>query len=128
MHQVEFTHVYDYSGEDESGANYRLGSQIPANGVVIRKLVPAMFPNRTGWSSALRRITTCYKTCRRDFRRSCVGRSLDGIIRQYYDTVRPMHHEYLEATRQFADLIVGEETDIAADVLAARVGQILNEN
>lgn len=53
------------------------------------------------------------------------GRSLDSIIRQYYDTVRPMHHEYLEPTRQYADIIVGEETDIAADVLAARIRQLL---
>ena len=53
------------------------------------------------------------------------GRSLDGIIRQYYDTVRPMHHEFLDPTRSYADLVVGEETDIAADVLAARVKQLL---
>lgn len=53
------------------------------------------------------------------------GRTLDGIIRQYYDTVRPMHHEFLEPTRQYADLAVGEETDIAADVLAARVVQVI---
>ncbi len=52
------------------------------------------------------------------------GRTLDSIIRQYYDTVRPMHHEFLEPTRQYADLIVGEESDIAADVLAARVSQV----
>ena len=49
------------------------------------------------------------------------GRTLDGIIRQYYDTVRPMHHEFLEPTRQYADLVVGEETDLAAEVLAAQV-------
>ena len=53
------------------------------------------------------------------------GRTLDGIIRQYYDTVRPMHHEFLEHTRQFADIVVGEETDIAAEVLAARIKQVL---
>jgi uridine kinase len=53
------------------------------------------------------------------------GRTLDGIIRQYYDTVRPMHHEFLEPTRQYADLVVGEETDIAAQVLAARVRQLV---
>jgi uridine kinase len=52
------------------------------------------------------------------------GRTLDSIIRQYYDTVRPMHHEFLDPTRQYADLIVGEETDIAADVLAARVREM----
>ncbi len=55
------------------------------------------------------------------------GRTLDSIIRQYYDTVRPMHHEYLEPTRQYADIIVGEETDIAAEVLAARVLQVLGK-
>jgi len=53
------------------------------------------------------------------------GRSLDSIIRQYYDTVRPMFHEHLEPTKAYADLIVGEETDIASDTLAARVLQIL---
>jgi uridine kinase len=55
------------------------------------------------------------------------GRTLDSIIQQYYDTVRPMHHEFLEPTRQYADLVVGEETDIAADVLAARVQQMLGQ-
>jgi uridine kinase len=38
-----------------------------------------------------------------------------------------MHHEFLEPTKQYADIIVGEETDIAADVLAARVQQVLGE-
>jgi uridine kinase len=55
------------------------------------------------------------------------ARSLDSIIRQYYDTVRPMHHEYLEPTKAFADIIVGEETDIAAEVLSARVMQKVME-
>jgi uridine kinase len=54
------------------------------------------------------------------------GRGLDNIIRQYYDTVRPMHHEFLEPTRQFADLIVGEETDVPADVVAARVNEVVS--
>lgn len=56
------------------------------------------------------------------------GRGLDSIIRQYYDSVRPMHHGYLEPTRQYADLAVGEETDIAAEVVAARVLQILESS
>ena len=56
------------------------------------------------------------------------ARTLDGIIRQYYDTVRPMHHEFLEPTRQYADIVVGEETDIAAEVVAARIQQILKES
>lgn len=49
------------------------------------------------------------------------GRTLDGIIRQYYDTVRPMYSAFLAPQQQYADLVVGEETDVAAEVLGARV-------
>ena len=55
------------------------------------------------------------------------GRTLDQIIRQYYDSVRPMYQTYLDPTRQYADIIIGEETDLAADVLSARVREALQE-
>ena len=42
------------------------------------------------------------------------GRTLDSVINQYYDTVRTMHRQFLQPTSQFADIVVGEETDIAA--------------
>ena len=53
------------------------------------------------------------------------GRNIDGITRQYYDTVRPMYHEFVEGTRQFADVIVGEETDVAAGLIAAKIKEVL---
>lgn len=52
------------------------------------------------------------------------GRSLDSVITQYYETVRPMYQKYLDPQRQFADFIVGEETDIAASILAAKVSEL----
>lgn len=55
------------------------------------------------------------------------ARTLDDIIRQYYDTVRPMHQLYLEPTKQYADIIVGEETDPAANMLASMIKQKLLE-
>lgn len=54
------------------------------------------------------------------------GRTLDGIISQYYDTVRPMHRQFLEPTSQFADLLVPEETDIPAQVVASRIRAVLS--
>ena len=54
------------------------------------------------------------------------GRSLDSVITQYYETVRPMYQKYLDPQRQYADFIVGEETDIAASILAAKVNQLLH--
>lgn len=53
------------------------------------------------------------------------GRSLESVIEQYYDTVRPMHQKYLDPQKQYADFTVGEETDVAAKILAAQVNQVL---
>jgi hypothetical protein len=36
-----------------------------------------------------------------------------------------MHYLHLEPTKQYADVVVGEETDIAADVIASRLRQAL---
>ncbi len=52
-------------------------------------------------------------------------RSFDSVISQYYDTVRPMYQKFLDPQRQYADFIVGEETDIAAEILAARIKELI---
>ncbi len=52
------------------------------------------------------------------------GRSLESVIAQYYDTVRPMYQKYLEPQRQYADFIVGEETDVASVILASRINEL----
>jgi uridine kinase len=54
------------------------------------------------------------------------GRSLDSVITQYYETVRPMYQKHLAPQQQFADFIVGEETDIAAEILGAKVNDLLS--
>lgn len=56
------------------------------------------------------------------------GRSLESVISQYYDTVRPMHQKYLEPQKQYADFIVGEETDMAASILASKVNEVLGRS
>jgi uridine kinase len=53
------------------------------------------------------------------------GRSLESVISQYYDTVRPMYQKYLDPQKQFADFTVGEETDVASLILAARITQLV---
>lgn len=53
------------------------------------------------------------------------GRSLESVIAQYYDTVRPMYQKYLDPQRQYADFTVGEETDVASLILSARIKEVL---
>lgn len=56
------------------------------------------------------------------------GRSVDSVIEQYMSTVRPMHLQFIEPTRRYADLVVpeGGDNDVAIDLLAARVHQLLD--
>lgn len=56
------------------------------------------------------------------------GRSLDSVINQYYETVRPMYQQFLDPQRQYANFIVGEETDIAASILSAKVNELFETN
>lgn len=54
------------------------------------------------------------------------GRSMDGVISQYYETVRPMYMKFLDPQKQYADFVVGEETDIAASILSAKINEMLD--
>jgi len=47
------------------------------------------------------------------------GRTIDSIIEQYENTVRPMYLQYIEPTRQRADLIVDNDHD--PDIVASRI-------
>ncbi|MFN7960295.1 MAG: uridine kinase [Thermoanaerobaculia bacterium] len=55
------------------------------------------------------------------------GRDLNDVLRQYLSTVRPMHQEFVEPSKRFADLIVpeGGENRVALDMIVARVEQLL---
>ena len=54
------------------------------------------------------------------------GRTFTSIRDQYYATVRPMHLEYVEPSKRWADLIVPEGGDnkVALDVLLGRLGRV----
>ncbi len=53
------------------------------------------------------------------------GRTVENITHRYYQMVRPMHQKYLDPTRDYANIVVGEETDRAADVVSAQVKEWL---
>ena len=55
------------------------------------------------------------------------GRTLESVIDQYTETVRPMHLEFVEPSKRYADLILplGGENDVAIETLAARLRSVL---
>ncbi|CAM3836956.1 uridine kinase [Xenorhabdus thuongxuanensis] len=53
------------------------------------------------------------------------GRSLDCVMEQYKKTVRPMFLQFIEPSKQYADIIVprGGKNRVAIDILKAKIGQ-----
>lgn len=51
------------------------------------------------------------------------GRTLESVVEQYLHTVRPMHEEFVEPSKRYADLIIpeGGENQVAIDAIIARV-------
>lgn len=56
------------------------------------------------------------------------GRTMEDVIRQYLATVRPMHHEFIEPSKRYADIILpeGGYNRIGVEMILARVELELN--
>ncbi|HDL5817924.1 TPA: uridine kinase [Mannheimia haemolytica] len=55
------------------------------------------------------------------------GRSMESVISQYRKTIRPMFLQFIEPSKQYADIIVpkGGKNRIAIDILKAQIKQLL---
>jgi uridine kinase len=55
------------------------------------------------------------------------GRSYDSVEKQYLESVRPMHLEFVEPSKRYADLIIpeGAENQVALEAVVDRVRAIL---
>lgn len=58
------------------------------------------------------------------------GRTVDSVVSQYLEVVKPMHHQFTEPTKRYADIIVpeGGYNQVAIDLLATKISTILNKN
>lgn len=57
------------------------------------------------------------------------GRSLDSVVNQYLNVVRPMHLQFIEPTKRYADVIIpeGGYNLVALDLLSTKISNILLE-
>jgi uridine kinase len=55
-------------------------------------------------------------------------RSLESVIEQYMTTVRPMHEEFVEPSKRYADIIIpeGGENLVAINAIISRVEHLLS--
>lgn len=55
------------------------------------------------------------------------GRTVESVLRQYESTVRPMHLEFVEPVKRYADVIIpeGGYNEVALDMVIARIETIV---
>ena len=115
--------VYDYTIHDRSGETMevRPTKVILVEGILIfenqalRELMDIkIFVDTDADVRILRRIM-------RDVKKR--GRSLDSVVKQYLTTVKPMHEQFVEPSKRFADIVVleGGHNLVALDMIIQRI-------
>ena len=57
------------------------------------------------------------------------GRSVDSVMGQYISTVKPMHLEFVEVSKHWADIIIprGADNKVAIDMVVTKIKSMLNQ-
>jgi uridine kinase len=58
------------------------------------------------------------------------GRTFDSVVDQYLNVVRPMHEQFVEPTKKYADIIIpeGGENQVAIDLMVTNIKTILKKH
>ena len=57
------------------------------------------------------------------------GRTMESVINQYLNVVKPMHNQFTEPTKKFADIIIpeGGHNKVAIDIIVAKIKEVLGK-
>ena len=121
--------VYDYASHLRSEHTVRVE---PADVIIINGILLFVDPRVRALFDLKVFVDTdadvrLVRRIRRDMRTR--GRPLNEILEQYVTTVRPMHLEFVEPTKQLADMVVprGGHNEVAIEMVVARIRQRLKE-
>jgi uridine kinase len=119
--------VYDFTHHTRASDTIRVN---PAPVIVIEGLFPL-------YDAALREMMSLkifvdtdpdvrfIRRLQRDIRER--GRSADHVIEHYLATVRPMHNQFIEPTKRFADVILPHgANDPAVDIITTKVASLIS--
>jgi len=120
--------IYDFSTDSRTDQTYSIAARnvVIVEGILIfaepelRKLFDVkIFVDTDADVRLIRRL-------RRDITER--GRSTESVINQYEATVRPMHLEFVEPSKRYADVIIpeGGHNMAALDMVVARIESLLN--
>ncbi len=121
--------VYDFTVHNRSNDTIRL---VPERVIIVEGIL--IFENKElrdlmdikVFVDADADVRLCRRIAR-DVRKR--GRTLESVLDQYQHTVKPMHEQYVEPSKKFADIIVpqGGRNLVALDMLTGRIRRHLEE-
>ena len=121
--------IYDYSEHRRLRESRRIGDHLV---VVLEGILIFVDPEMRGLMD-IKLFVDADADVRfiRRLRRDMVerGRSVDSIIRQYEESVRPMHMQFVEPSKRYADLIIpeGGHNRVAIDLVKTKISELLRE-
>ena len=120
--------IYDFKTHSRTGETYRVDPRpvIMVEGIlifaepVLRALLEVkIFVDTDPDIRFIRRLE-------RDIKER--GRTTDSVVHQYLSTVRPMHLEFVEPSKRYADIIIPEGgfNEVAMELVVARLESLLS--
>lgn len=57
------------------------------------------------------------------------NRTMENVMEQYMNTVKPMHDQFIEPTKQYADIIIprGKTNTVGIDLIRTKINSVLSE-
>ena len=121
--------VYDFTVHNRSSETVRI---VPKKVIIVEGIL--IFENRPLRELMDIRIfvdtDADVRLCRRIKRDvNKRGRTLESVLTQYQDTVKPMHEKYVEPSKKYANIIVpeGGKNSVALDMIIGRIRRHLKE-
>ncbi|MCE5089841.1 uridine kinase [Staphylococcus devriesei] len=58
------------------------------------------------------------------------GRSMESVINQYLNVVKPMHNQFIEPTKKYADIIIpeGGSNKVAIDIMTTKIQTLVSKH
>jgi uridine kinase len=120
--------VYDFSTHTRTGD---VVSATPRKAVIVEGILVLVDPELRDLMDIRIFVDTdadlrMIRRLRRDLRDR--GRTMESVVKQYLDTVRPMHLEFVEPSKRYAHVIIpeGGQNLVAVDMLVAKIHSIVH--
>lgn len=121
--------VYDFNSHARQAASRRVR---PTPVVIVEGILTFVDPRLRALLDIKIFVDTdadirAFRRIRRDLEKR--GRSFASVREQYYSTVRPMHLEFVEPSKRWADIIIpeGGNNRVAIDLVIGKLAQVVAE-